>query len=158
MRLLRNLFCYHKTISTNKHLKDYRLYYFFPKTKCIHRNNIHRILWYPTYVDKNIFWLQTHLWFFFTSHKAKSCARVENSAKVTTRLHWSCLAFGQLLVKGLWLCLWELWHSDITLVLITECHNSHKHRVLWLDKYAYNFCLKAHQFKSLVRLLGNFYL
>ena len=32
------------------------------------------------------------------------------------------------LVKGLWLCLWELWHSVInTTQLITECHNSHKH-------------------------------
>ena len=31
------------------------------------------------------------------------------------------------LVKGLWLCLWELWHSVIHGVLITECHNSHQH-------------------------------
>ena len=33
-------------------------------------------------------------------------------------------------VKELWLCLWEIWHSVINMccvVLITECHNSHKH-------------------------------
>ena len=29
---------------------------------------------------------------------------------------------GNALVKGLWLCLWELCHS-----VRTECHNSHKH-------------------------------
>ena len=31
-----------------------------------------------------------------------------------------------LLVKGLWLCLWELWHFVINM-LLTECHNSHNH-------------------------------
>ena len=42
---------------------------------------------------------------------------------------------GGTVVKRLWLCLWELWHSVINttqhylhcVVLITECHNSHKH-------------------------------
>ena len=37
-----------------------------------------------------------------------------------------------IVVKGLWLCLWELWHSVINtaqycVVLIMECHNFHKH-------------------------------
>ena len=30
-----------------------------------------------------------------------------------------------ILVKGNWLCLWELWHYVVALT--TECHNSHKH-------------------------------
>ena len=44
----------------------------------------------------------------------------------------SCLDYlmhaktGSNAVKGFWLCLWELWHSNG--VLIMECHNSHKHR------------------------------
>ena len=44
------------------------------------------------------------------------------------------------IVKGLWLCLWELWHS---LVLITECHNSHKHSQSLLTKYIYNQIVRS---------------
>ena len=48
-------------------------------------------------------------------------------------------------VKGLWLCLWELWHSAINM-LITECQNSHTHSQSPLTNTAqvmYLICIRS---------------
>ena len=45
-------------------------------------------------------------------------------------IEYRCAVTRLLLVKGIWLCLWELWHSDINkrcVVLIMQCYNSYKH-------------------------------
>ena len=61
------------------------------------------------------------------------------------------------IVRGLWLCLWELWHSVINttqqVVLITECHNSHKHsqrsREIIDSKYPWRTWLYSESFDYL---------
>ena len=65
---------------------------------------------------------------------------LKSSYVVFTRVH--CIE--RFPSQGLWLCLWELWHSVIN--TIHKCHNSHKHSQSPLTSAFQSWGKKLHPF------------